>query len=57
MEACPLVLDDDLPDAFDQWVSELDVDEVIRHAQSWGRIIYSYGKDAGLKRAQEIIAS
>lgn len=29
-------LDDDMPDDLDNWVSQLDVQEVIDYAQAWG---------------------
>lgn len=31
--------DDNMPDAFDNWVASLDVDEVIEYAEAWGRTI------------------
>ena len=35
MEDEPTVLDDDLPDAFDAWVSELGPDLLIAYAEKW----------------------
>ena len=35
-ETHPELLDDDLPDAFDNWLSELDGDDYINLAQEWG---------------------
>ena len=32
------VLDDDLPDDFDRWLTDLQIDEVIKYAENWGRI-------------------
>ena len=31
----PEILDDDLPDAFDKWLVELQVDEIIKYADQW----------------------
>ena len=31
--ACPSVLDDDLPDHFDNWISQLDGEELLRYGQ------------------------
>ena len=33
------VLDDDLPNDFDYWVSELQPDEIITYAQQWGETL------------------
>lgn len=35
MEDEPTVLDDDLPDAFDNWLSNLGVDLMIVYAEKW----------------------
>lgn len=35
MEDQPQVLDDDLPDAFDNWVTELDVESIIKWADEY----------------------
>ena len=35
-EENPTVLDDDMPDFFDNWVSELDGEQLIELAQKWG---------------------
>ena len=35
MEDEPTVLDDDLPDAFDAWVSELGSELLIAYAEKW----------------------
>ena len=32
------LLDDDLPDAFEEWASNLDVQEVIDYAEKWGKL-------------------
>ena len=42
--------DDDMPDAFDSWLVELDADEWI----AYGEIAFLEGEKAGLKRGQEI---
>lgn len=31
----PMILDDDLPDAFDMWLAGLDVSEVMVYAEKW----------------------
>ena len=35
MQLHPQILDDDLPDAFDNWLSELDTDELINYADKF----------------------
>jgi len=35
MEDEPMVLDDDLPDAFDNWLSNLGADLTIAYAEKW----------------------
>lgn len=35
MEDEPMVLDDDLPDHFDHWLSNLDLEMVILYAEKW----------------------
>ena len=35
-EENPTILDDDMPDFFDNWVSELDNEQLISLAQKWG---------------------
>lgn len=35
----PMVLDDDMSDFFDNWLSNLDVQEVMDYAQKWGEEI------------------
>lgn len=37
MQENPELLDDDLPDDFDRWISTLDIEEVIQHAEDWGK--------------------
>lgn len=34
-----MVLDDDMPDDFDQWLTDLQVDEVIAFAEKWGETL------------------
>jgi hypothetical protein len=43
-------LDDDMPDAFDSWVSELDVEEVINYAENYGEAKF---KDGQIKALSE----
>ena len=33
----PQILDDDLPDAFDDWFTELNSQEVADYAEEWGK--------------------
>jgi len=35
MEEQPILLDDDLPDAYSEWVAEQDVDLIIAYAEAW----------------------
>jgi len=35
MKEEPQILDDDLPDAFDGWVANLDISECIEYADKW----------------------
>jgi hypothetical protein len=35
-EENPTVLDDDMPDFFENWISELDSEQLIALAQKWG---------------------
>lgn len=37
------VLDDDMPDAFEDWLTGLDVAEVMEHAENWGAKEYEKG--------------
>lgn len=43
------VLDDDMPDAFDAWCAELDVQEVMDLAEIHGEKMYMQGKEDVLK--------
>ena len=36
MEAEPMILDDDLPDAYEAWICERDIQEIIDWAEEWG---------------------
>lgn len=44
----PSTLDDDLPDAFDNWLSDLDVEEVLRYGQLFGEKTFLEGHKATL---------
>ena len=35
IESNPTVLDDDIPDAFDDWLTELDVDDLIAYGDQY----------------------
>lgn len=43
------VLDDDMPDAFDTWCSELDVQEVIDYAEEYGEKQFKAGIETAKK--------
>ena len=32
-------LDDDMPDAFENWLTDLQVDDVIAYAEEWGKTL------------------
>ena len=36
--------DDDMPEAFDQWISELEKESIITYAESYGNEVYEAGK-------------
>ena len=54
-EVCPygMTLNDDMPDFFDKWVSEIDAEEVMKLAEKFGRIQYLAGKADGIEKAIE----
>lgn len=37
-------LDDDMPDDFEQWLCNLDVQEILDYAEVWGQKRYEDGK-------------
>lgn len=39
----PMILDDNLPDAFDDWMGNLEVDECLRLAELYGKEQYTAG--------------
>jgi hypothetical protein len=43
------LLDDDIPDAFADWMSNIDSDTLIRLADLYGKEKYKEGKDAFIK--------
>lgn len=43
---CPDVLDDDLPDHFDKWITELQVDDVLDYGTLYGREQNLRGREA-----------
>lgn len=45
-------LDDDVPDSFDNWLSQLDGEEYIQFAESYGKLQFLAGKIAGLDKAE-----
>ncbi len=40
-----MVLDDDMPDFLDNWIGNLDVQEVIDYAEEYGKKMYLAGKE------------
>lgn len=51
----PQVLDDDMPDSFDDWLGQLDGEEYMDYAQKWGNIVYLDGKGDAFKESLEIV--
>lgn len=50
------VLDDDMPDAFDTWLSELDVSELIKYGEEYGKhIAYEIVSDIQNNLAKQAI--
>lgn len=45
----PTVLDDDMPDFFDNW--EPDVEDVIGYAENWGKLQYLEGQRNQLQKS------
>ncbi len=41
------VLDDDLPDALDDWMSEIDTQDLMNYAEEWGELRFLEGKEVG----------
>ena len=41
MDLEPQVLDDDLPDAFDSWLEQLDNQEIIDYGQKYAEFIFN----------------
>ena len=53
----PAILDDDLPDAFDAWMGEIEQDELIRLADLYGMSQFNEGIKRGSDVALEAIKS
>ena len=51
MEDEPQVLDDDIPDAYESWIVEQDIDDVIKWATEYGNEKFI----AGLETARELL--
>lgn len=47
------VLDDDMPDAFNDYLAELDVQEVMDSAEEWGSKMYDLGRLNGMDEVLE----
>ena len=44
IELYPQILDDDLPDAFDHWLSSLDTEELLKYGKVYGVEMFLAGK-------------
>lgn len=49
----PMVLDDDLPDHFDNWMGEQEVEDIIKYANAYGE--EGYAKDIEKNLLQSLI--
>ena len=38
-----MVLDDDLPDSFDDWMVDLEQEDLIKYAEDWGKLKFIEG--------------
>lgn len=43
------ILDDDIPDGYADWISEIDQSDLIELADKYGRYLYQKGKEAFIK--------
>jgi len=50
----PMTLDDDLPDAFENWLENLSQEFILKMAQNWGETEYSKGHLKGVKDITEV---
>ena len=48
-EANPTVLDDDMPDFFDEWISNLQEEDYLRLADEYANKSFEEGRDIGMK--------
>lgn len=51
----PSVLDDDVPDAFSEWLADADVSDVIRWADAYARHCFSEGMLSGQRTTVQAI--
>lgn len=49
IEMFPEILDDDLPDHFDNWLANVEVDDLLTWADLYGTIMFLEGKSQTLK--------
>jgi len=47
--------DDDMPDSFDEWLTDLQVDDVIAYANRWGRTLLGLEPEESFKETYERI--
>ena len=45
IELYPELLDDDLPDAYDNWLADLSADDFIKYGDFYGKTLYLKGKE------------
>lgn len=45
------------PEGFENWLAELDVQDVMDYAESYGELVYLEGQKWGMKKATEIQAT
>jgi hypothetical protein len=48
-ENFPMLLDDDMPDHFDDWLGTLDEEDYIKYAEAYGKEAYNLGYHYGRK--------
>ena len=47
--------DDDIPDEFEKWLGDLDIDTLIHYGQKFSEIRFLEGEKAGIQRAMQIV--
>lgn len=49
------ILDDDMYEHFEQWLGQLDVDDVIKYAEKYGALMYARGRKDEAKMINEAV--